>query len=298
LATFRKERNLILALLVLLSVAAWGVVLWQVGGMASGLGMGPTMGLAAPLFLALWVAMMVAMMFPSAAPMILVFERVYTEKRAAGQAFVPTWVFVAGYLAVWTAFGALAFALAAGAEALAGQVSGLMENAARVGGGLLVLAGLYQLTPLKDVCLAKCRSPLGFILTSWREGRLGAFRMGLEHGLYCTGCCWLLFVILFPLGMANIAAMAALTLLIFAEKVLPVGRGVARAAAVALIAYGALVLFLPQLLPTAAPAEMPMSQVPRARSGHPMLVPQADRALSATDSCGASRRQGKRCPAG
>ena len=245
-----RGRNLILASLLILAAAAWAVLIWQAGSPGT-MGIGPTMGLAAPLFLAIWVAMMVAMMFPTSAPMILMFARVQAGKRQQGVAFVPTWVFVGAYLIVWTAFGALAFAIAVGAEQLADQVPWLMDNAARIGGAILALAGLYQLSPLKRACLTKCRSPLSFILSSWRDGRGGAFRMGLEHGMYCLGCCWLLFVILFPLGVMNVAAMAVITLLIFAEKSLPVGRRVAQVAAAALVVYGALVVFLPQLLPTA-----------------------------------------------
>ncbi|HEX6108185.1 MAG TPA: DUF2182 domain-containing protein, partial [Ktedonobacteraceae bacterium] len=126
----------------------------------------------------------------------------------------------------------------------------LMANAARIGGGVLVLAGLYQLSPLKRSCLAKCRTPLDFILGSWREGYIGSFRMGLEHGLYCLGCCWLLFVIFFPLGMMNVAVLAVVTVLIFAEKSLPLGQRVAQLAALALIAYGVLVVVVPGALPT------------------------------------------------
>jgi hypothetical protein len=126
-----------------------------------------------------------------------------------------------------------------------------MDNAVYFGGALLVAAGIYQLTPLKDICLSKCRTPISFVLASWREGYGGAFRMGTEHGVLCLGCCWLLFLILFPLGMMNIAVLALITLLIFAEKSLPIGRQVARAAAVGLIAWGALVFFVPDALPMA-----------------------------------------------
>ena len=100
-----------------------------------------------------------------------------------------------------------------------------------------MLAGLYQLTPFKDVCLSKCRTPISFIMTSWRDGRLGALRMGLLHGAYCLGCCWLLFVVLFPLGIMNIAAMAVLTVLVFAEKTLPWAGWAVRAAAAVLVVY-------------------------------------------------------------
>src|SRR6266571_4932529 len=222
-------RNLILASLVILAAAAWALLVWQAGSPGA-TAMGPTMGLAAPLFLAIWVAMM----FPTSAPMILMFAGVQAGKRRQDAVFVPTWVFVGAYLIVWTVFGALAFAVAVGAEQLGDRVPWLMDNAARMGGAVLVLAGLYQLSPLKRACLTKCRSPLSFVLNSWRDGRRGAFRMGLEHARYCLGCCWLLFVILFPLGVMNVAAMAVITLFIFAEKSLPQGRLVGRAAAIAM----------------------------------------------------------------
>ena len=189
-------------------------------------------------------------MFPTAAPMILIFARVYASKREHGQPFVPTWIFVSSYLFVWTLFGVLAYVVALGAEELGKQSIWLMYNAALFGGGVLILAGLYQLSPLKHSCLSKCRTPINFILSFWREGYLGSFRMGLEHGIYCLGCCWLLFIILFPLGVMNVAAMAVITLLIFAEKSLSLGQQIAKISAVALMVYGALVIFVPDALPT------------------------------------------------
>jgi predicted metal-binding membrane protein len=248
------ERLVILVLLLVLAAAAWVLVLQQAGMGMDGTGL--LMGMGPALFLALWIAMMVAMMFPTAAPMILVFARVHAGRREKGHAFVPTWVFVLAYLVVWTLFGALAYLLAVAGQALAENVPWLMANAARVGGLAIVLAGLYQLSPLKEICLSKCQSPLTFIMSSWRDGHAGAFRMGLKHGAYCLGCCWLLFVILFPLGMTNVAAMALITLLIFAEKSLPFGRSALRAAAAVLVAYGLLIMLAPQLLPTAMPRGM------------------------------------------
>ena len=121
---------------------------------------------------------------------------------------------------------------------------------ARFGGILLVAAGLYQLTPLKDVCLSKCQSPMSFLMTSWRDGKAGAIQMGLLHGGYCLGCCWLLFVILLPLGVMNVAAMVVIALLVFGEKCLPVGTRLARAGAVALVVFGVLVTLMPSALPT------------------------------------------------
>jgi predicted metal-binding membrane protein len=243
-----RERNLILASLLVLAGAAWAVLVWQ--SRTNRDAMGLTMGMGAPLFVAIWVVMMVAMMFPAAAPMILTFARVHAARRQGGQPFVPTWIFVGSYLVVWTLFGILAYGTAVGIEKLADHSMWLMNNAPRFGGGGLVLAGLYQLSSWKHACLSKCRTPLTFVLSSWRDGYGGSLRMGLEHGVYCLGCCWLLFVILFPLGMMNVAAMAAITLLIFAEKSLPAARGLGNAAALALIAYGALVLCVPPALPT------------------------------------------------
>jgi predicted metal-binding membrane protein len=245
----RRERYLILGTLLILAAIAWGVLIWQTHGM-NNQGMGLTMGMSAALFIALWAVMMVAMMLPSAAPMILMFSAVYAGKRQKEQPFVPTWIFVSAYLLVWILCGALAYPLALGVDKLASQSMWIMENAARFGGIILVAAGLYQLSPLKRICLSKCRTPLQFILTSWRDGYGGTFRMGFEHGIYCLGCCWLLFVILFPLGIMNIAVMALVTVLIFAEKAFPIGPRIAQLAALVLIAYGVLVIFMPNFLPT------------------------------------------------
>ncbi len=248
---FPRERKLILGLLLTLAAASWALLIWQSATMNSqAMGMGLTMGMSAVLFIVIWVVMMIAMMFPTAAPMILMFTAVYAGKRQKSQAFVPTWVFVSAYLLIWTLFGVVAYPLALGAETLAGQSMWLMNNAPRIGGAFLVVAGLYQLSPLKHMCLAKCRTPLQFILGSWRDGYGGAFRMGFVHGAYCLGCCWLLFVILFPLGIMNIAVMALLTVLIYAEKSFSIGRQISQIAGVALILYGVLLVLVPALLPT------------------------------------------------
>jgi len=268
----RREQTLLLGVLLMLAAAAWLILIAQ-AVMDDERMTGLTMGMGPPLFLAIWVVMMVAMMFPTAAPMILMFARVHAGKRERGQTFVPTWVFVSAYLLIWTLFGVLAYVLALGAEALAASSTWLMDNGARVAGAIIILAGLYQVSPLKRACLAKCRSPLAFIMASWRDGYPGAFRMGLEHGAYCLGCCWLLFVILFPL-----AAMAAITLLIFAEKSLPLGPRVSQVAAVALIAYGVLVVLVPGALPmgmpmsagmqVSTPSGAPDARVSRCDAGH------------------------------
>ncbi len=246
-APLLRERNVILATLLALAGVAWVLLAWQ-WATADG-DMSLTMGMGAPLFIAIWVAMMVAMMFPTAAPMILTFASVHKNNEAQRRPFVRTWVFTASYMVIWTLFGVLAYGVAVSLQEIANHESWLMDNAGRIGGGVLVLAGIYQISPLKYACLSRCRTPLTWVLTSWREGYVGSFRMGLEHGLYCLGCCWMLFVILFPLGVMNIGVMALLTLLIFAEKSTPFGRQIAGLAAIGLLVYGALVIIEPGLLP-------------------------------------------------
>jgi predicted metal-binding membrane protein len=266
------QRGLLLAL----AAGAWAALLWQNADADMDMTMASlTMGLRAPLFLAIWVTMMVAMMFPTAAPMILTFHKVQAGKRERGDAFVSTWMFVAAYILVWTLAGVAAYAGALAAEAIAVRAALSSTTAARVGGAVIMLAGIYQLTPLKDLCLSKCRTPITFIMTSWRDGAVGALRMGLLHGAYCLGCCWLLFVILFPLGIMNIAAMAVITLIVFAEKTLPWGRLAPRATAATIVTYGAVVIAAPQVLPTfqkdsaAVPTEMQMN-MPRSGSAPAM----------------------------
>src|SRR5258708_2489509 len=164
---FPRERKLILGVLLILAAASWVLLIWQSAAMnGQAMGMGLTMGMSAGLFIAIWVVMMIAMMFPTAAPMILMFTTVYAGKRQKSQAFVPTWVFVSAYLLIWTLFGLVAYPLALFAERLAGQSMWLMTNAPRIGGALLVVAGLYQLSPPKHISLPKSPPPLQFILTS------------------------------------------------------------------------------------------------------------------------------------
>ncbi len=245
----RRERTLVLALLLILTAMSWAILIWQSRTMNE-MDMGLTMGMGAISFLVIWVVMMIAMMFPTVAPMILVFARVQRDRPSGKRAFVFTWIFIGAYLLIWTFFGVVAYLGALAASGLAQQVPWIMMNATKIGGGILVLAGLYQLTLLKRVCLAKCRAPHDFILHSWHGGSAGSFRMGLEYGIYCLGCNWLLFVLLFPMGIMNITAMALLAVLILAEKVLPLGARIAQIAALALILYGVLVIVIPTALPS------------------------------------------------
>ena len=191
-------------------------------------------------FVVAWAVMMAAMMFPSAAPMVLLFRTVATQRQKTGGAFAPTWVFVAGYLLVWTAVGAITWVLVQGLSDVAGHL-GVAERATWAPfalGAVLVGAGLYQLTPLKQVCLDHCRSPVTFVMQHWHAGYGGALRMGIVHGLYCLGCCWALFAVLVAAGVMSLAWMLVLTLVIFAEKVLPGGRRASQGVGVAFVVLG------------------------------------------------------------
>lgn len=237
----------------------------------------PTMGLNAALFLAVWVAMMIATMFPAVAPMVLMFARIGANKRTSGKSFVPTWLFISGYLLIWTALGALAYVLALAGERLASDVEVISRNAGRIGGALIVVAGAYQFSKLKDRCLTECRSPLTFVMQHWRDGRVGAVRMGIQHGWHCAGCCWALMAMLFPIGMMNIAALAGVTAFIYAEKVLPGAQVLRYVAGYALIAFGLAVLIDPGLLPGVHAA-------PHGRHGQ--LIDQAQCSLRITSRSG------------
>ncbi len=271
------QRNLVLALLLTMAASCWAwlllVPVGGTGGMDMAMDMAsPTMGMAASAFLVMWAVMMVAMMFPTAAPMVLAFHRIQSGKRERGEAFVSTWMFVAGYTVVWVAAGILAYLGAVAAEKAAARVGLSAAAAARIGGGLLIAAGIYQLTPLKNVCLSKCRSPIGFIMTAWREGAWGALRMGAVHGGTCIGCCWLLMVILFPLGIMNLATMALVTLVVFAEKALAWERAAVYGTATVLMLYGAAVITTPQFLPTYRMAASAMKMdMPAADKPAPMM---------------------------
>jgi predicted metal-binding membrane protein len=194
-------------------------------------------------FVVAWAVMMAAMMFPAAAPMLLLYRTIATQRGASGQAFVPTWVFAAGYLLVWTVVGALTWVLVQALSDRAGQ----FETADRATwaplalGGVLIVAGLYQLTPLKQVCLDHCRSPFSFVMHHWREGYGGALWMGIVHGAYCLGCCWALFAVLVAAGVTSLAWMLLLTLVVFAEKVLPGGQRTSQVVGVAFLILGVVV---------------------------------------------------------
>jgi predicted metal-binding membrane protein len=190
------------------------------------------------LMFVMWAVMMVAMMTPSAAPMILVFAGINRRRRKQQVSYVPTSVFLLGYLVVWAAFSVLATAAQWGLHT-ASLLSPMMASTNPIlGGVLLLVAGIYQWTPLKHACLRHCRSPLGFLLTGWREGGWGAFLMGLKHGGYCAGCCWSLMTLLFGAGVMNLIWVAAIAGFILLEKVVPAGDRLGRVAGILLAGWG------------------------------------------------------------
>ena len=188
--------------------------------------------------LAIWWAMMPGMMLPSAAPMILTFATINRHKRERGQLFVPAIVFTSGYVIAWGLFGVFATLADWGLEraALISPMTGKLSPL--LGAIVVTAAGAYQLTPLKSVCLTHCRSPFDFVLNHWREGSAGALRMGVEHGLYCLGCCWFLMALLFAAGIMSLLWMAVITVVIFVEKLLPAGQWIARASGAAMLGFG------------------------------------------------------------
>src|SRR5262249_29372380 len=190
---------------------------WATAGRMSGMDAGPWTALGAlGWFLGVWAVMMAAMMLPSLAPTVALYSRM-TRSRSAG---LPL-IFTAGYLLVWSAAGLVAFAVAAAGRGILGDVLAWDRAGRWAAGATLVVAALYELTPLKDVCLGKCRSPLGFLLGAWRDGRTGALRMGARHGAWCLGCCWALMASLLALGVMSLAWMALVAAVIALEKTLP-----------------------------------------------------------------------------
>ena len=246
--TIERSRAALIGALLLLAVIGWTVTDERMHGMDAGPGTDlGTLGF----YLTAWVVMMAAMMFPSIWPMVVMYTRVQQGKRDRGQE-VPigaTALFVAGYLITWAAAGLLGYAIFEAAQSLSIDAFSWDEGGPYLAGGIVAAAGIYQLTPLKDVCLTKCRSPLGFLLTAWRPGRLGALRMGLEHGGWCVGCCWALMAALFALGVMSVGWMVFIAALIATEKLAPWKAVANRGIAVVLLALGLAVAIAPERVP-------------------------------------------------
>jgi predicted metal-binding membrane protein len=246
----KRDRALVVTAVALIAAVAWAYMAYEAHAMyqtgicrCAGMKMsGPdleawSVTALLPLFL-MWAEMMVAMMLPSAIPIILTFAAVNRKRREQEKPFVPTAIFVAGYLIAWTGFSAIA---AAGqwilhAKALLSPL--MVSTTPALAGWLLVTAGIFQFTPWKNACLTHCRSPLSFLMRDWREGRWGALAMGLKHGAYCTGCCWILMMLLFVAGVMNIFWIAVISVIVLAEKVAPNGLLLSRLTGAALVVWG------------------------------------------------------------
>jgi predicted metal-binding membrane protein len=226
---------------LLFAVAAFGW--WSTAERMRGMDDGPWTALGTlGWFVGVWVVMMAAMMFPSLAPTVALYARMTTDRLA------PL-LFTAGYLVVWGTAGVTAFAIARAGGNVAGDVLAWDRAGRWVAGGTLLAAAAYELTPLKDICLGKCRSPLGFLVGAWRGGRAGSLQMGVRHGAWCVGCCWALMASLFALGIMSLAWMAFVAALIAAEKTLPWRRVATYGTAGILLALGLLLLAAPDVVP-------------------------------------------------
>jgi predicted metal-binding membrane protein len=255
----------LIATLFALAAVGWVVTDDRMRGMDAGPATDPgTLGF----WITAWAVMMAAMMFPSIWPMVLMFARIEQARRE--RADRPTTgglpLFVAGYLATWTAMGLVAYGVIEAGQALDIGVLQWDRAGPYVAGGVIVLAAVYQLTPLKDICLRHCRSPLFFLLEHWREGRLGALRMGFSHGAYCVGCCWALMAALIALGVMSVGWMVFIAALIAIEKLLPWKRVANRGIAVLLVVLGLGVAFAPDDVPG-----LTVPGSPEARAGMQMM---------------------------
>jgi predicted metal-binding membrane protein len=253
----RRERVIIALAIGVIACLGWLYVLWGAGTGMSTIAMTTwqfppprpeTMvsGEWSPAYwatmLVMWWVMMIAMMVPSAAPTILLHARIVRHGQARAEIknpLVPSAAFAAGYLAIWLGFSVLAVALQFALERL-GALHGMMmwSTSKPLTAGLLIAAGLYQLTPLKTTCLTSCRSPTEFLVRNWHAGRGGAFRMGAVHGAYCLGCCWALMLLLFAAGIMNVVWIAGLAILVLLEKLAPFGAWLSRLTAALLIGAG------------------------------------------------------------
>lgn len=235
----RWDRLLILGGLVVLTLLAWGYMAGMAGRMADAptAAGGASWGIADFVFaFGMWSVMMAGMMVPSASPMVLTFSGI--SRRRSGRPLVRTALFVGGYLLVWVGYSAGAALLQGGFQVAALLTPMGASTSPLLAGGLLVAAGLYQWTPLKEACLTGCRTPMGFLMAEWRPGRRGALVMGLRHGWTCALCCWATMALMFVLGVMNLLWMAALTAFCLVEKIGPAGDRVGRVAGILFLGWG------------------------------------------------------------
>jgi len=236
-----RERLGLIAVLFTLAAIGWWWTVDQMRGMDNG----PWTNLGAGgWFLGVWIVMMAAMMFPSVSPTVALYSRMTN-----GQSLVRPLIFALGYLLTWAAAGALAFAVAYAGGRVVGDILSWDRGGRWIAATTLIVAAVYELTPLKDACLGKCRSPLGLVLGSWQEGHSGALRMGVRNGAWCVGCCWALMVSFFALGIMSVVWMALVAGLIAIEKTLPWRRIATYGTAAALLALAVLLFAVPEAVP-------------------------------------------------
>ncbi len=243
----RRDRWLLIAALVCITALAWADLLRMAAAMRmpmdmEGLGMKAWTLADAWAMAVMWIIMMIAMMVPSAAPMVLLYGAVARKAARQGTVLVPSSLFLAGYLVVWTVFSVAATALQWALDQAALLSPMLVLVSPWIGAVLLIATGIYQFSPAKQACLDHCRSPVHFMAEHWHPGFDGALRMGIEHGLYCLGCCWILMLLLFVGGVMNLAWIAGIALFVLAEKLLPYGVWAGRLAGAGAIAAGLLML--------------------------------------------------------
>jgi predicted metal-binding membrane protein len=236
-----RDRLVIASVLALLTVLSW-IQMVAPEELPSGERLMPCCGARFDVAFAMWVVMMAGMMIPSVAPMVLAHASVMRRRKSGAIPYVFTALFLGGYLLAWSAFSAVA-ALTQWVLFKSALLDGhTLSIGPWAGGAVLLAAGVFQLSPAKNVCLSHCRVPFGYFVTEWREGYRGAVAMGLRHGVSCIGCCWLLMAVLFAVGIMNILWGAAITAFVLAEKVLPWRKAVVRTGGVACLAGAALLV--------------------------------------------------------
>ena len=249
-ARFRRDHVLIASCVVLITALAWAYLVHLDRQMSSPAEQGTMAKMAMVMdsrwstsdvafTFVMWMVMMIAMMTPSAAPVLLLVAKARGPRTERGAPLAVAY-FGLGYLTVWLGFSACAALIQSALRSAALLSSAMAASSPRLAGAILIAAGIYQLTPLKGGCLSQCQSPLGFLMSNWRDGNIGAFRMGFRHGTYCLGCCWALMCVLFAVGVMNLAWVGVLCAFVLLEKLGPTGIRVARAGGVVMVACGVL----------------------------------------------------------
>jgi predicted metal-binding membrane protein len=250
-SALQRDRLFVVAGLVVITIVSWGYLFFdawrmsQLGACCQAL-LHPSLdhwpiGDLARMAI-MWSVMMAAMMVPSAAPMVLTFAALNRQRKSQDRPFVPTGMFLLGYLLVWTGFSVIVTLIQWLLHGLALLSPMMVSTSPIFGAAILIFAGVFQFTRMKSACLFHCRTPLDFLMTSWREGYSGALKMGLHHGLSCTGCCWLLMVLLFVAGVMNLVWVATITIFVLVEKVLPGAKWISRAGGIICILWGVIIL--------------------------------------------------------